>query len=146
MPVTAKDTVRVHYTGHFPNGEIFDSSRGGEPLEVTLGRDQLIPGFEAAVIGMQPGEAREAVIPAAQAYGPHHPELVFEVARDHFPPGLSPELGQRLDVSSRDGRTTPVTVTRVSEQNVTLDANHPLAGKDLVFKIELLEILPTAKE
>ncbi len=133
-------TVKVHYTGKLASGTVFDSSLAGEPLEFTLGEGMLIPGFEEAVIGMNPGESRTVTIPAAQAYGPHHPELEVVVDRGQFPPSIDPHVGQQLQVNQEDGQAMVVTVREVSEAQVTLDANHPLAGQDLTFEIELLEV------
>jgi FKBP-type peptidyl-prolyl cis-trans isomerase 2 len=135
------DNVRVHYTGTFTDGTIFDSSVQREPLQFILGAGQLIPGFEQAVIGMQPGEARTVIIVADDAYGPRKDTLVFMVDRNVMPAHVNPAVGQRFQIRQRDGATMVVMVTAVSESNITLDANHPLAGKDLTFEIQLLEIL-----
>jgi len=135
------DTVRVHYTGRLEDGTVFDTSLDREPLRFTIGEGWLIPGFEEAVIGMNPGESKTTVIPADQAYGPHYEEMVIEVDRDQFPEDLEPEVGQQLQILQSDGRAIIVTVTEVSESSVTLDANHPLAGKDLTFDIQLMEIV-----
>ncbi|MCA9741559.1 MAG: peptidylprolyl isomerase [Deferribacteres bacterium] len=134
------DKVSVHYTGKLADGEVFDSSQGRDPLEFELGSGSIIPGFEKAVMGLQPGEAVTTVIPSDEAYGPHREDLVLEVGRDMMPPDLKPEIGQQLQMSSKDGRTTPVYVVGVDDKNVKLDANHPLAGKELTFEIELVEI------
>jgi peptidylprolyl isomerase len=135
------DMVRVHYTGRLADGTIFDSSMEREPLEFTLGGGELIPGFEQAVLGMTAGESRTATILADQAYGPHRAERVIDVERHHLPPDLQPELGQRLQMSRPDGTTINVVVTMLTETQVTLDANHPLAGQDLIFDLILVEIL-----
>lgn len=135
------DTVRVHYTGKFQDGTVFDSSVNHDPLEFTIGDGQLIPGFEQAVIGMNPGETKTQEVPSDLAYGPHREELVLEVDRDKIPPDINPTVGQQLQMSSRDGRSTTVVVSAVTEKTVSLDANHPLAGKDLIFDIELVEIV-----
>ena len=119
---------------------MFDSSANREPLEFTLDGGQVIPGFEQAVLGMTPGESKTEKIPMDQAYGPHRPEMVLEVSRQQMPPELQPEVGQQLQVQQPDGQTIPVFVTEVTESTVTLDANHPLAGEDLTFDIELVEI------
>jgi peptidylprolyl isomerase len=141
-PAKANDTVRVHYTGKLADGTIFDTSSGQAPLEFVLGAGQMIPGFEAAVLGLNPGESREITLPPDQAYGHRHPHLRFEVERSQFPEGLKPELGQRLSVTGKDGRSAVVTVVDLGERTVTLDGNHPLAGKDLTFFVQLVEILP----
>ncbi|HEC23760.1 MAG TPA: peptidylprolyl isomerase [Chloroflexi bacterium] len=135
------DTVRVHYTGKLVDGTVFDSSVDRDPLEFTIGAGQVIPGFEEAVVGMAPGDSKTATIPSAMAYGPHHAEMVLVVARTEFPEDLNPEIGQLLQIRQPDGQSFVVTVTEVSGTSVTLDANHPLAGKDLVFEIQLMEIL-----
>jgi peptidylprolyl isomerase len=135
------DLVRVHYTGRLADGTIFDTSMEREPLEFTLGGGELIPGFEQAVLGMTAGESKTATILVDQAYGPHHTERVIDVERHHLPPDLQPELGQRLQMTRPDGTTITVVITTITETQVTLDANHPLAGQDLIFDIMLVEIL-----
>jgi peptidylprolyl isomerase len=134
------DTVKVHYTGRFDDGQVFDSSSGREPLQFTIGQGQIIPGFEAAVIGMVPGQTKTEKIPADQAYGSHNEDMVADIERKFVPEGLNPQIGQELEMQRPNGETIPVIVTNVSESHVTIDANHPLAGKDLTFDIELLEI------
>jgi peptidylprolyl isomerase len=135
------DTVKVHYTGKLKDGTIFDSSQGREPLRFTIGSGQVIPGFEAAVAGMAPQESKTVDIPVDKAYGPRHDEMIMEVPRDQVPADIQPEVGQRLQVGMQSGQPIVVTITEVSETSITLDANPPLAGKDLVFEIELLEIV-----
>ena len=135
------DLVRVHYTGRLADGSIFDTSMEREPLEFTLGGGEIIAGFEQAVLGMTAGESKTATILVDQAYGPHHTERVIDVERHHLPPDLQPELGQRLQMTRPDGTTITVVVTTLTETQVTLDANHPLAGQDLIFDIILVEIL-----
>lgn len=134
------DTVQVHYTGTLDDGTVFDSSANREPLQFTIGAGQIIPGFEDAVIGMKPGDAKSTTIPADQAYGPHNDDMVVMVDRDQFPNHITPEIGQQLQISQPNGQPIVVTVTDVSVESVTLDANHPLAGKDLTFNIELVAI------
>ena len=134
------DTVRVHYTGRLDDGSVFDSSRGREPLEFVLGARQVIPGFEEAVDGLAPGQERTVNIPADRAYGPRREEMVLTIGRDQFPDDIQPEVGQQLQMS-QDGQVAIVTITGVSDREVTLDANHPLAGKDLTFDVELVEIV-----
>ena len=136
------DTVRVHYTGKLGDGTIFDSSANRDPLEFTIGRGDVIPGFEGAVVGMSPGESKNEMIPAEQAYGPRHEELMLQVDKKNLPENLNVDVGQRLRATHPDGRVTNVTVADVSESSVTLDANHPLAGKDLLFEIELVDLVP----
>ena len=137
----AGDLVRVHYTGRLADGTIFDTSMEREPLEFTLGEGELIPGFEQAVLGMTTGESKTATILADQAYGPHRAERMIDVERHHLPSDLQPELGQRLQMTRPDGTTINVVVTTITETQVTLDANHPLAGQDLIFDLTLVEIL-----
>jgi FKBP-type peptidyl-prolyl cis-trans isomerase 2 len=134
------NTVKVHYTGKLENGEIFDSSEGRDPLEFTIGQGQMIPGFEAAVIGMKAGETKTAEkVPADQAYA-YHEELVMEVGRDQIPENLSTEVGQRLQAQQPDGQILVVEIVAATDDTVTLDANHPLAGKDLYFDLEVVEV------
>lgn len=134
------DTVRVHYTGRLEDGSVFDSSRGREPLEFVLGARQVIPGFEEAVDGLSPGEERTVSIPVDRAYGPRREEMVLVVGRDQLPDEIEPEVGQQLQMS-QDGQVAIVTITGVSDAEITMDANHPLAGKDLVFDVQLVEIV-----
>ena len=135
------DTVRVHYTGKLEDGTIFDSSITRQPLEFTIGSGQVIAGFEEAVTGMEPGDTKAAAIPPDQAYGPRRDEMVVVVPREQLPTDLSPTVGQQLSVRQKDGRQIAVTVTEVSPTAVTIDANHALAGKSLVFDLELVEVL-----
>ena len=134
------DTVKVHYTCKLEDGTVVESSIGRDPLQFTIGEGRLIPGFEQAVVGMSPGESKTVEIPADEAYGPYREELVLVVDRDQFPPDLQPEIGQQLEMRQEDGQIIVVTVIDVSESSVTLDANHPLVGKDLTFDIQLVEI------
>ncbi len=134
------DNIKVHYTGRLKSGEVFDSSIEREPLAFTLGRGQLIPGFENGVIGMTLGETRTVEIPPDEAYGPHQPRLVTVVHRSQFPPEIVPEIGQELQTEDEDGRPVELRVTKIDGDNVTLDANHHLAGETLIFEIELVEI------
>lgn len=135
------DTVRVHYTGRLTDGTVFDSSEGNDPLEFTLGTQQVIAGFDNAVLGMDIGAKATVTIPVADAYGPRKPGLVIEVDRSEFPPEITPVIGLNLRMEQPDGSTVNVAVTKVEGDMVTLDANHPLAGEDLVFDIELVEIV-----
>jgi FKBP-type peptidyl-prolyl cis-trans isomerase 2 len=134
------DTVKVHYTGKFADGTVFDSSEQGDALQFTLGEGQLIPGFEKAVLGMDVGETKTFTIPATEAYGAHNADLVFTVDRSSLPSHINPAVGQRFQIRQRDGSVTAVTVSAVSDAGVTFDANHPLAGKDLTFDIQIIEI------
>jgi peptidylprolyl isomerase len=134
------DTVKIHYTGRLEDGTVFDSSAKREPLEFIISGGQVIPGFEQAVLGMTPGESKTEKIPMDQAYGPHREEMVLEVSREQIPPDINPEVGQQLQIQQANGQSVPVFVTEVTDNQITLDANHPLAGEDLTFEIELVEI------
>lgn len=138
--VKEKDTVVVHYTGKLTSGEVFDSSEGKNPLEFTIGAGQLIPGFEKAVLGMKKEESKTFDIPSAEAYGDVRDDLRYEVPKSNFPENIDPEPGMRLSMGTGDGQEIPVTVTNVGPEVVNLDANHPLAGKDLVFEVKVMEI------
>ncbi len=131
------DTVQVHYTGTLDDGSQFDSSAGRDPLEVTLGQSQVIPGFENALIGMIEGESKSVTLAAEEAYGPHHNELIHTVGRDQIPAEIELEVGSELAASDAEGRQTRLVVVDLSDENVTLDANHPLAGKALTFELQL---------
>ena len=134
------DSVKIHYTGRLDDGTVFDSSKGREPLEFKLGEGQVIPGFEVAVLGMATGDTKTARIEAEDAYGPHREEMVLKVEKGQFPEDIEPQIGQQLQLGQPGGEVVRVVVTEVSEADVTLDANHPLAGKALSFDIELVEI------
>lgn len=134
------DTVKVHYSGTLSDGTVFDSSAGRDPLQFTLGAGQIIPGFERAVEGLAAGDKTTTVIPPEQAYGEHQPEAVLEVPLARLPPDLNPEVGQQLQMQGENGQPIPVRVTGMSDDTVTIDANHPLAGKELTFAIELVAV------
>ncbi len=134
------DTVRVHYTGKHDDGTVFDTSVEREPLQLTIGEGQVLADFEQAIVGMNPGDSKTIEIPSDKAYGPHRQEMVLEVNRSEFPADLEPKVEQRLQVSQSNGQVFVVTATAVSETSVTLDCNHPLAGKDIPFDIQLAEI------
>ena len=134
------DTVRIHYTGTLTDGSTFDSSAGRDPLEFQIGSGQVIPGFDSAVSGMTVGEKKQVEIPADEAYGQPNPQAMQAVPRAEIPADIPLEVGTQLQVQTPTGQVMPVTVTEVTETEVTLDANHPLAGKDLTFDIELVEI------
>ncbi len=133
------DTVKVHYTGTLKNGEVFDSSKDKEPLEFTLGEGQLIPGFEKAVVGMDVGDSASIDIPSDEAYGEEREDLIINVPKDQLPDDVTPQVGMQLQVNQGNGEPIPVRIKEVGETELTLDANHPLAGKDLSFEIELVE-------
>jgi len=142
------DKVTVHYTGRLEGGEVFDSSEchddacGCEsgPLEFVIGEGQVIPGFEKAIIGMSPGDEKTVTIPVVEAYGERVEEMVAEVPRSDIPADLTLEVGLSLEVTQEDGHAFPVLITDVTDTTVTLDANHPLAGKDLIFDLKLVSI------
>jgi peptidylprolyl isomerase len=134
------DTVGIHFTGRLQNGTIFATTVNQAALQLTIGSSQVIPGLENAIVGMSPGECKTVNIPAAGAYGPHLQEMTQTIDRNQFPGHLKPIVGQTLQDHQQDGSIIKVTVTDVSESTVTLDANHPLAGKDLTFDIQLVEI------
>ncbi len=135
------DIVKVHYTGKLDDGRVFDSSLEQEPLEFTIGQDQVIPGFEKAVIGLSPGESTNTSIPKDQAYGERDEGRIMEIERSEFPDDIKLEINQQLQVNEPNGDDIIVTVTEISDSSVTLDANHPLAGHNLNFDIQLVEIL-----
>lgn len=139
--VKTGDTVRIHYTGTLADGSVFDSSRDREPLEFTVGAGHIIPGLDAALPGMTVGEEKTVMVPSDQAYGPRDPEGLRPVPRNQIPPQIPLEPGTALQLQLPDGRNLPVTVAEVTEESVVLDANHPLAGKDLTFDIEMMEIV-----
>ncbi len=134
------DTVKVHYHGKLTNGTTFDSSEGREPLEFEVGGGMVIPGFDDGVTGMAIGEKKTIHIPADQAYGPKQEEMIMEFPRDRFPEDMIPEVGMQLNMSNGSGQNFPVTIAEVREVVVVLDANHPLAGEDLIFDLELVAI------
>ncbi|SOE17912.1 peptidylprolyl isomerase [Hoeflea halophila] len=138
------DTVRINYTGKLTDGTQFDSSEGREPLEFQVGSGQIIPGLDREVEGMKVGDKQTVTVPAAEAYGPHDPAKVQQVPRSALPPELEPQEGMQLQAQTPQGGQVMLLVTTVGEENITVDANHPLAGKDLVFDIEMLEILQAA--
>lgn len=139
------DKVRVHYHGKLKSGETFDSSQGREPLEFTVGSGQVIRGFDEGVIGMKTGDARTVEIPVVDAYGEKEEERIVEFPMNQFPEDLKPEVGMQLMMSDGSGQQLPVVITEVKEESVVLDANHPLAGQDLIFDIELVEIVPSSR-
>lgn len=132
-------SVKVHYTGKLEDGSVFDSSQGREPLAFKIGEGQMIPGFEKAVMGMAVGEVREANISCQEAYGERSDDLIVEVPKEQVPNDIQPEVGMQLAINDGN-RSRPVVVTAVEPEKIILDANHPLAGKDLTFKIELVEV------
>jgi len=137
----AGKTVRFHYTGSLADGTVFDSSTERDPLEVTLGAGQIIPGVDQALTGMAPGEDKKVTLPAEEAYGPHRDELIHEVGRERLSPEMNVSVGDRLEGTDESGRRLQLTVVDVNDQAVKLDANHPLAGEDLTFELKLVEVV-----
>lgn len=133
-------TVKVHYTGKLTDGTIFDTSQNVEPVQFVVGSGDIIPGFEQAIIGMQAGESKTVTIPCNEAYGPKRDDLVADVERKDLPDDIKVEIGQKLQVGDNQAGTIIVSVVDMDDERVKLDANHPLAGEDLVFDIEVLEI------
>lgn len=134
------DEVTVHYTGKLEDGTVFDTSIDQSPLKFIMGDGQVIPGLEKAILGMNPGESKTIKVPMDEAYGPRREEMILVADRNEFPVHMKPEAGELVEMRHQDGRRITVTVIHISESSVTLDANHPLAGKDLTFDIQLLEI------
>lgn len=139
--VKSGDKVRIHYTGSLADGTVFDSSDGRDPLEFTVGSGQIIPGLDKHLPGMKLGEQKTIVAEAAEAYGPRHDDAVQAVPRAQIPAEIPLEVGLQLQMQSPQGQVIPVTVVEISDEEVTLDANHRLAGQDLTFLFELIEIL-----
>lgn len=135
------DTIRVHYTGKLTSGELFDTSEGRDPLEFQVGSGHVIRGFDDGVLDMEVGDKRTVQIPVDQAYGPRNEELIMDFPTDRLPEDLKPEVGMQLQLNNEQGQTFPVVVRSISEASITLDGNHPLAGEELIFDIELVEIV-----
>lgn len=138
--VKTGDIVRIHYTGTLTDGTVFDSSKGRDPLEFVVGSGQIIGGLDKALPGMQVGEKKSVPVPCLEAYGESNPEARQSIPRNEIPPHIPLDLGAQLQVQTQTGQTMVVVVAEVTDTEVTLDANHPLAGKDLVFDIELVAI------
>ncbi|SLN31084.1 FKBP-type peptidyl-prolyl cis-trans isomerase [Oceanibacterium hippocampi] len=139
--VETGDKVRVHYTGTLDDGTQFDSSAGRDPLEVEIGVGMVIPGFEQAILGMKPGETKSVTLAPEEAYGPHVPQLVQKVERERIPPEIDLEIGTALSTADQQGNPINLVVVELDEATVTLDANHPLAGRALTFELELVELV-----
>ncbi len=135
------DTMRVHYAGKFADGTVFETSHDREPLQYKIGEGRVLPGFEEAAVGMKPGEFKSIKIAAEDAYGPHRADLVIEIERSELPSHIKPQVGQQLQSIRENGKEIIFMVTDVSETAITLDANHPLTGEDLIFEPELVEIV-----
>lgn len=134
------NTVKVHYTGSLADGTVFDSSEGRDPLEFTVGDQKVIPGFEQAVVGMSAGDKKQEIIPAEKAYGLRRDDMILEIDRGKLPENIEPEVGLQLQMTTTNGQQLPVQITQLDGSKITLDANHPLAGKALVFDLELVEV------
>jgi len=134
------DTVKVHYHGRLTNGTTFDSSEGRPPLEFQVGAGMVIKGFDNGVVDMKVGDKKTLNIPVDQAYGPKNEELIMDFPKGNIPADLNPEVGMELQMSNPEGQVFPVKVAAIGSEFITLDANHPLAGEELVFDIELVEI------
>lgn len=135
------DTVRVHFTGKLADGTVFETTRDGDPLDFEIGADEVTPGFEEAVLEMTPGESKTVKVQPDKAYGIRREDMVQIVEREKLPTDLEPEVGLALQISYDDENSMVVIITDVTDDRITLDANHPLAGKELTFEIELLEVL-----
>lgn len=140
MSAVAGNKVKVHYTGTFDDGEVFDSSRERDPMEFEVGAKEVIPGFDDALIGMTVGESKQIRIPEEEAYGPYNPQMLMEVGHDQFEEGMKIEIGQQFQVEMGE-QPVVLMVKEVRDDKVVLDANHPMAGKTLNFDIELVEIV-----
>ncbi|MFO7578041.1 MAG: peptidylprolyl isomerase [Pelovirga sp.] len=138
--VATGSKIKVHYTGTFDDGVVFDSSRQAEPFEFEVGSGQVIPGFDNAVIGMKAGESRQVRLEEEEAYGPYNEEMVFDADPSQFEAGLTPEVGQQFQTQMEDGTPLLLRVKAISDGKITLDANHPMAGKALNFDLEIVEV------
>jgi FKBP-type peptidyl-prolyl cis-trans isomerase 2 len=138
--VKAGDTVRVHYHGKLTDGTTFDSSSGREPLEFEVGSGSVIKGFDDGVLGMVVGDKKTLEIPFGDAYGPKDDNMIIEFPKANFPPDMIPEVGMQLNMTAGSGQVIPVTIVEVGDETVVLDANSPLAGEDLIFDVELVNI------
>lgn len=140
--VKTSDTIKIHYHGTLADGSIFDSSNGREPLEFEVGSGMVIPGFDIGVMDMMIGDKKTIHIPFMEAYGPSQPEMIMDFPRTQFPEDMVPEVGMQLQMSNQEGQNFPVSIIGIDADFVKLDGNHPLAGKDLTFDLELVEIMP----
>jgi FKBP-type peptidyl-prolyl cis-trans isomerase 2 len=141
MSIASKgNAVKVHYTGRLNDGTVFDSSENRDPLQFTLGDGNMIKGFDAAVYGMQEGEEKVITIPCLEAYGEKREDMMVDIPKEQVPPHIQPEVGMELSLQNQAGQPVPVKVVHVDEEKIILDANHPLAGQDLIFDIKLVAI------
>ena len=134
------DTVKVHYIGQLDDGTIFDQTNQDRPLTFIIGRKEVIPGFDEALVGMYQGERKRVTIPCEKAYGRRKPELIEKVERSVFGDKVDPKVGNQLEITNHDGSILRLMVNDITDEHVTVDANHPLAEKDLIFDIELIEV------
>jgi FKBP-type peptidyl-prolyl cis-trans isomerase 2 len=141
MAVQSGNTIKIHYHGRLSDGTTFDSSTGRSPLEFTVGSGQVIKGFDDGVQGMSVGEKKTIEIPFIKAYGPEDPSMIIEFPVERLPEDMKPEIGMQLNMNNAEGQQFPVVITGITDENIILNANHPLAGKDLIFDLELVEIL-----
>jgi FKBP-type peptidyl-prolyl cis-trans isomerase 2 len=141
MAVQSGDTIKIHYHGRLSDGSTFDSSEGRSPLEFKVGSGSVIKGFDDGVKGMHIGEKKTIEIPFLHAYGPEDPSMIIEFPVERLPDDLKPEIGMQLNMNNAEGQQFPVVITDINDENVILNANHPLAGKDLIFDLELVEIV-----
>ena len=138
---TSGDSVRVHYTVTLDNGTEIDSSAKGEPVKITIGNEQFFPGVESALVGMAKGDTKKVTLKPKNAFGAYDPQLIENVERDLIPPEIKLEIGTVLEMKNENGDVAPVKVTEISDENVTIDTNHPLAGESLTFELTLVEIV-----
>ncbi|SRR5579862_1262090 len=141
MTVQSGNTIKIHYHGRLSDGTTFDSSAGRTPLEFTVGSGQVIKGFDDGVQGMAVGDKKTIEIPFINAYGPEDPSMIIEFPVERLPEDMKPEIGMQLNMNNAEGQQFPVVVTEITDESIILNANHPLAGKDLIFDLELVEIL-----
>jgi FKBP-type peptidyl-prolyl cis-trans isomerase 2 len=141
MAVQSGDTIKIHYHGRLSDGTTFDSSEGRSPLEFTVGSGSVIKGFDDGVQGMAVGDKKTIEIPFLLAYGPEDPSMIIEFPVESLPEDLKPEIGMQLNMNNAEGHQFPVVITDITDENIVLNANHPLAGKDLIFDLELVEIV-----
>jgi len=140
-PAKLGDTVTVHYKGTLKDGSVFDTSENQEPLNFTLGKNEMIPGFENAIIGLTKGESKTFTLTPDEAYGEQDDDMILNMPRSEFPPEIDPEVGMVLKVNNEDDEDTHLMVTEITDEMITLDGNHPLAGEDLTFEINVVEIV-----
>jgi peptidylprolyl isomerase len=140
MIIEAGNLISVHYTGTFEDGEVFDSSQGRDPLSFQVGAGQMIQGFDQAVLGMKQGENKKITLAPEEAYGPRDEELLIDIPAEQFPDDMKLEKGMMLQLTNQAGQPVPATVAEINDESVKMDVNHPMAGKTLVFDIEIVEV------